>query len=163
MTKKYRTSTLIRIFTLGIKQYGYKIDRRTLTVIGLVYKHIPIDSIDTISFELRSNTYFYIITSRQGKEFKLAYSILEGATYQDMFREILKINSRIKLTDDIKMFLDSVISHKTLKFDFNVYKGEFFTRDQELSQEHPSLDFFIGITIVTIFFAIPLLYEADTG
>jgi len=162
MIKKYKTSNLIKVFTLGIKRYGYKIDRGILTVIGLIPKHISIDSIDTISFELRSAgtamSYFYIVIDKQGKEFQLSYSTLDGDTYQDMFREILKINPNIVLTDKMKNFLDSEITHKILKFDFNVNKGEFFKRDQELSQKYPSLDAFIGLTIVFVFFPIPFVF-----
>lgn len=160
--KKYKTSNLIKVFTLGLKRYGYKIDRGILTVMGLIPKHISIDSIDTISFELRSAgiaiSYFYTVIDKQGKEFQLSYSTLDGNVYQDMFREILKINPNIVLSDKMKNFLDSEITHKILKFYFNVNKGEFFKRDQELSQKYPSLDAFIGLTIVFVFFPIPFVF-----
>lgn len=162
MIKKYKTSNLIKVFTLGLKRYGYKIDRGILTVMGLIPKHISIDSIGAITFELRSvgkaMSYFYIITDNRGKEFQLSYSTLDGDTYQDMFREILKINPNIVLTDKMRNFLDSEITHKILKFDFNVHKGAFFKRDQELSQKYPSLDAFIGFTIVFVFFPIPFIF-----
>ena len=161
MIKKYKTSNLVKVFTLGLKRYGYKIDRGILTVMGLIPKHISIDSIDMISFELRSAgkamSYFYIIIDKRGKEFQLSYSTLDGDTYQEMFREILEINPNIILTDKMRNFLDSEITHKILKFDFNVHKGEFFIRDQELSQKYPSLDAFIGLTIVFVFFPIPFV------
>ncbi len=161
MIKKYRTSNLIRLFTLGLKRYGFKIDRGVLTVIGLIPKHISIDSIDAISFELRSTgkamSYFYIVRYK-GKKLYLPYSMLDGDTYQDMFREILKINPNIVLTDNMKNFIDSEITRKILRFDFNVHKGEFFKRDQELSQKYPSLDAFIGFTIVFIFISVPVIF-----
>ena len=160
--KKYRTSNLAKVFSLGIKRYGYQIDRGILTVIGLIPKHISIDSIDSISFERRSQgssmSYFYILNDMRGKEFQLSYSTLDGDTYQDMFREILRINPNIALTDEMRKFLDSEITHKILKFDFNVYNGEFFKRDSELSQRHPSLDAFIGLTIVVVLFPIPFVF-----
>lgn len=162
MIKKYKTSNLIKVLTLGLKQYGYKIDRGILTIIGLIPKHISIDSIDTISFELRSAgkamSYFYIINDKQGKEFQLPYSTLDGNIYQEMFREIIKNNPNIVLTDKMRNFHDSEITHKILKFDFNVYKGEFFKKDQELSQKYPSLDAFIGLAIVFVFFPIPFVF-----
>jgi len=162
MIKRYKTSNLIKVFTLGLKRYGYKIDRGVLTKIGLIPKHMPLDSIDTISFELRSTgqsmSYFYIIIDKRGKEFQLAYSTLDGDTYQDMFREILKINPNITLTEEMRKFLDSEITHKILKFDFNVYPGGFLRRDRELSQKHPSLDAFIGLTIVFLIFPIPIVF-----
>lgn len=162
MIKKYKTSNLIKVFSLGLKQYGYKIDRGVLTVIGLIPKHISIDSIDTISFELRSAgkamSYFYIVRDKKGTEFQLSYSTLDGDTYQNMFREILNINPNIALTDKMRAFLESEITHKILRFDFNVYKGGFFKRDQEFSQKYPSLDAFVGLTIVFVFFPIPFVF-----
>jgi hypothetical protein len=162
MIKKYKTSNLIKIYTLGLKRYGYMIDRGILTIMGLIPKHISIDLIDMISFELRSvgkgMSYFYIIIDKRGKEFPLSYSKLDGNTYQDLFRDILKINPNIVLTDKMSNFLNSEITHRVLKFDFNVHKGEFFKRDQELSQKYPSLDAFIGLTIVFVFFPIPLVF-----
>ena len=163
MIKKYRTSNLIRILSFGLQRFGCKIDNDTLTIIGIIPKNIPIETIDKISFELSSRpqgpmTYCYIITDKSGKEFKLIYTMLESETYQNMFKEILRINPSITLTDEMKTFVNSEITRKVLKFDFNVYKGQFMNSDRELAQKNPSLDFFIGITIVIAFILIPLVF-----
>lgn len=160
--KKYTSSNLTKVLTLGLKQYGYKIDGGTLTKTGLAPKHIPIDSINTISFELRatgeSTSFYYILLDKQGKEIKLSYSTLDGKEYQDMFRDLLSINPKIKLTSEMQTFLNSEITNNNLKFDFNVYKGEFFKRNRELPQKQPSLDAFVGLTIVFIFLSIPFVF-----
>lgn len=164
MIKKYKTSTLTKVFSLGLKQYGYKIDRGILTKLGLVSENIPIDSIDTISFGFNSVgqtfNYFYRITDKRGKEINLLYSTLEGNTYQDMFREIIKINPNIKVTYEMKKFLDSEISPKILRCDFNVHKGEFFKRNRELTQKYPSLDVIVSFTIAFSLLLIPLAWGA---
>lgn len=162
MIKKYKTSNLIKVYTLGLKRYGFKIDEGILKKTGLAAEQIPVDSIDTISFEMSSAgkgmSYFYILIDKEGKEFKLPYSTLDGGTYQDLFKDILKVNPGIRLTDDMSKFLDTAVTQKILKFDFNVHKGEFFKRDRELSQKYPSLDAFIGFTIILLFFPIPIVF-----
>lgn len=162
MMKKYKASMLTKIFSLGLKQYGYKIDDGTLIVVSFIPKHISIESIEKISFEWRNVentiTYYYIITDKNGKDFQLSYSTLDGNTYQELFREILEINPTIFLTASMKDFLASEITDKVLKFDFKVHKGEFFKRNKELTQKHPSLSSFIGFTIVFVFLPIPFVF-----
>ncbi|GEM_PF-3487757 len=166
MTKEYKTSNLTRVFTLGLLQHGYKIDGGILYMHGLFTKKIPLDTIHRISYELiaygQSMSYFYVVVDDSGKEFQLAYSKLDGNTYQELFRDILKINPNIRLTDEMRSFLDAEITEKILMFDFNVHKSGFFKRDRELSQKYPLLDAFIGFTVVFILFSIPCIF-ALTG
>lgn len=162
MTKKYKTSNLRKFLSLGLKQYGYKIDKDILFVIGFNSTEISINKIDSISYVSRyikySKTYFYLLTDNEDKEFFLPYSLLDGATYQEFFKDIIRINPNIKLSNDLISFLSSELPKKTLKFDFNFYKEDYFKRDSELAQNYPSLDAFIGLTIVFVFFPIPFVF-----
>lgn len=162
LPKKYKTSALVRFFTLGIYRYGYKIDQGFLIFVGLFPKRIAINSIKKILFEKKwingSPTYFYIIIDHKRKRHELGYSTLEGTTFQSMFKDIIEINPDIKLNDEMVQFLNKEITDFTLKFDFSVDTKDYFKRDQELSQSHPTLDAIMGLTIVFVFFPIPFVF-----
>ena len=165
--KNYKTSTLMKIFSLGLKRYGVKIISEEVVKVGLFPKRMLIDNIDRISFKTItvytnigtfSSSYVYVITDNRGKRLVLLYSLLEGVTFQKLFRDLIKLNQRITLCERLEWFLSEDITEKELKFDFKVHKGEFFKRDKELSQKYPSLDAFIGLTIVFLIFPIPFIF-----
>lgn len=162
MTKKYKTSTFRKILSFGLRQNGYKIDMDNIFVLGFNSTIIPISNIDSISYVSRhikySKTYFYLIIDNQDNEYFLPYSLLDGVTYQEFFKDIIRINPNIKLSNDLISFLSSELPKKTLQFDFNFHKEDYFKRDSELAQKHPSLDAFIGLTIVFVFFPIPFVF-----
>ena len=152
--KDYSTSTLTRILFLGFKRYGVKIISEEIVLVGLFPKKILIDNIDKISYELREtgkySNYYYIITDKRGKEYRLRYSLLEGITYQELLRDLIQLNPKIALSEYLKVFLSDEIKKPEFKFDFKVYKGEVYKRGKEFSQKHPSLDFFLVLTCVFI-------------
>jgi hypothetical protein len=161
MTKKYKTSNFRKILSLGLRQYGYTIDKDNIFVLGFNSTKIPISNIDSISYVSRyvkySKTYFYLIIDNQNNDYFLPYSLLDGVIYQEFFNEIIRINPTIKLSNDLISFLSSELPKKTLRFDFNFNKKDYFKRDSELAQKYPSLDAFIGLTIV-FFFPIPFVF-----
>jgi len=160
--KNYKTSILMRIFSLGLKRYGIKIISEEIVKVGLFSKRMFIDKIEKISYETvragNSWSYAYVITDNRGKIMSLPYSLLDGITFQELFRDLIKLNPKIILSEKMEQFLSEDITEKELKFDFEVHKGEFFKRDKELSQKYPSLDAFIGLTIVFLILPIPFVF-----
>jgi hypothetical protein len=153
---------LTRIFSLGSKKYGVKITSEEIVKVGLFPKRMFIDRIEKISFEAiqagYSWSYVYIITDNRGKCLSLPYSLLDGITFQELFRDLLKLSPKITPSVKLKEFLLEDITEKELKFDFEVHKGEFFKRNKELSQKYPSLDALIGLTIVFLILPIPFVF-----
>jgi len=160
--KNYETSALMRIFSFGLYRYGVKINSEEIILTGLFPKRILIDNIDKISYELRQSGkyshYFYIITDKRGKEFRLRYSLLEGTTYQELLRDLIKLNPKITLSEYLEKFLSDEIKKIEFKFDFTVHKGEIYKRGKEFSQKYPSLDFFLVLTCVFIFILITSIF-----
>ena len=160
--KSYKTSILMRIFSLGFKRYGVRIISEEIVQVGLFSKRMLIDKIETISYEAvragNSLSYAYVITDNRGKIISLPYSLLDGITFQELFRDLITLNQKIMLSEELEEFLSENITEKELKFDFEVHKGEFFKRDKELSQKYPSLDAFIGLTIVFLILPIPFVF-----
>lgn len=163
ISKKYKTSNSIRVFTLGLKRYGFKIESEVLVILGLSPKHIPIDSIDKITFESRivvdSLASYYSIVNKQGKEYQLSNETIDRDTYQEMFKDVLSINPKIRLNQEMDILLTSKLSKKNLKLDFTVNTKDYFKRDHELSINHPSLNTLMAITMLLISFALPLLFN----
>jgi len=160
--KNYKTSTLVKIFSLGLKRYGVKVISGEIVQVALFPKRMFVDNIDKVTFETiiagHSKSYAYVITDNRGKTLTLPYSLLDGITFQELFRDLVKLNPKIIFSKELKWFLSENITEKELKFDFKVHKGEFFKRDKELSQKHPSLDAFIGLTIVFLILPIPFIF-----
>ena len=160
--KDYSSSTLTKILSLGFKRYGVKIISEEIVLVSLYPKRIFIDNIDKISYELREigkhSQYFYIITDKRGKEYRLLYSLLEGITYQELLRDLIKLNPKITLSEYLKGFLSDEIKKTEFKFDFKVYKGEINKRGKEFSQKYPSLDFFLVLTCVFIIILITSIF-----
>jgi len=160
--KNYKASTLTRLFSLGFKRYGVKIISEEIVWGSSFSKRVLIDNIDKISYELRKSGehsyYFYIITDKREKEFRLRYSLLEGTTYQELLRDLKKMNPKITLSEYLEKFLSDEIKKIEFKFDFTVHKGEIYKRGKEFSQKYPSLDFFLVITCVFIFILITSIF-----
>ena len=160
--KDYSSSTLTKILSLGFKRYGVKIISEEIVLVSLYPKRIFIDNIDKISYELREigrhSQYFYIITDKRGKEYRLLYSLLEGITYQKLLLDLIKLNPKITLSEYLKRFLSDEIKKTEFKFDFKVYKGEINKRGKEFSQKYPSLDFFLVLTCVFIIISITSIF-----
>ncbi len=150
--KDYKASTLTRVFSLGLKRYGVKIVSEEIVSVSLFPKRIFIDNIDKISYELRTagkySHYFYIFTDKRGKEFRLLYSLLEGTTYQELLRDLIKLNPKITLSEYLKEFLSDEIKKTEFKFDFKAHKGEIYKRGEEFSQKYPSLAFLLVLICV---------------
>ena len=165
MIKKYPTSKLFKILSLGFKRFFFKIENDTLTIIKLFPVHIDIGRIKSISYGLGSvkykryiRSYFYTITDINGESYQLPYSALEGNVYKELIADLEMINPQIKISDDLKEFLNIPTPDLELKPDFRVHKGNFFKRDMELSQKYPSIDALIGFSLVFILIIIPLLF-----
>ena len=161
--KNYKTNTLTRIFSLGFKRYGVKIiSEKEIVLVGLFPKRILVNNIEKISYELRKDgrisKYFYIIIDKSGKEYTLPYSILEGITYKELLRDLIKLNPKITLSEELKEFLSDEIKKIEFKFDFQVHKGEIFKRGKEFSQKHPSLDAFLVLTCVCLTILITSIF-----
>ena len=159
--KKYEASIVTKMLSLGIKKYGARIISGEILRLGL-FKKVLIDDIDEISFDKRYqdvNTgqrsdmitsqipqYFYIITDKKGKEFRLAPTLLEGVTYQELLRDLIKLNPQIALCELLKDFLSYEIKKKRLKFDFNTRSiGEAIKQNKEDGLRHPSLGCFFAL------------------
>ena len=158
-SKNYKASTLTRLFSLGFKR---KIISEELVWGSLFSQRILIDNIDKISYELRAagknSHYFYIITDNRGKEFRLRYLLLEGTTYQELLRDLIKLNPKITLSEYLEKFLSDEIKKIEFKFDFTVHKGETYKRGVEFSQKYPSLDFFLVLTCVFLIILITSIF-----
>ena len=163
MNKKYPTSKLFKILSLGFKRYFFKIENDILTIIQFSSIHIDINNIEKISYEVinvrrSSYSYVYTITEIGGKQHKLPYSALEGNIYKEFIEDLVLINPKIELSEGIIEFLSSSIPNFEFRPDFKFHKGNFFARDEEFSQKYPSLDALIGFTLVFILFGIPILF-----
>ena len=161
-TKNYKASTLTRLFSLGFKKYGIKIISEEIIWGSFLSKRILIDNIDKISYELRksgkNSHFFYIITNKRGKEFRLRNSLLEGTIYQELLRDLIKLNPKITLSEYLEKFLSDEIKKIEFKFDFTVPKGEIYKRGKEFSQKYPSLDFFLVLTCVFLIILITSIF-----
>ena len=139
--KSYKTSTLMRILSLGLKRTGVKITSEEIIQVGLFSKRMFIDSIEKISYETiragNSMSYAYVITDNRGKIMSLSYSLLDGITFQELFRDLMKLNPKIILSEKLKIFLSEEIVEKELKFDFEVHKGEFLSETKNYLKNIP--------------------------
>lgn len=164
--KKYKLSRLMRLFSLGCRKYGFKLDRGVLTQYGNIRKDMLIHEIESMDYGLiavRTSdyavpSYAYLLKERSGIVHQLAYSQLEGSTYQKMLRDIIAENPQIQLSHEMQEFLESDIPRKSLQFDFSVNFNGYFNRDKELGQKYPSLDAFVGFSIILLFLFFPALF-----
>lgn len=159
MIKKYKSSYIFKVLTFGLKQTAFRLEGRTLIRIGIPTLYIPIDAISVISFELklsgRAMTYFYVLTDQFGQEILLPFSLLEGTEYQKLFKDLIKINPQIRLTNAVRAFLDKDIKPIKIRFDFSVNTKDYWQRSKEFSATYPSLTILIAAIISLI--VMPLL------
>jgi len=129
-------------------------------LLGFSSIRILIENIDRISYELRKNGgsshYYYVIKDKRGKEFTLRYSLLDGITFQELLRDLIKLNPKIVLTEWLEEFLSCDINEKKIKFDFQVHERMLFSQGKKFNQQYPSLGLFF-IAIVFLVFPIPFL------
>ncbi|GJH41656.1 hypothetical protein RCZ04_22060 [Capnocytophaga sp. HP1101] len=120
-----------------------------------IKKRVPISTITSIAYdyivERGAMRYFYFVKCREGKEVRLPFMTCEGKTYQQLFKDILRINPHIVLDDNIKNFLNETIPDLKLHFNFrHIHKNdkEF---DRCFRQNYPSILVFFVLSLILAF------------
>lgn len=168
MVITYRASFITKLLSFGLIRNAFSIKNGLLIKTASLTKRVKIEDIDTISYELKyhgtSLAYLYVIRDYKGKEIIFSNMSLNSMLYQQMFRDILRLNPTIRLNAMMVDFLAYDITPFRLKFDFNVHKGPFLKKDITLSMHYPWIDAAIGFSVVFIFLscvgAFGLLGEA---
>lgn len=154
--------------TFGFWKYGVKIENGFLIICNILSKkQIKIEEIKSIDFDqmnlTRRTAYFIKFIDINKKSYLLSYSLLEGRRSQELLKDLLNDNSKIFISQKIHRLLEKKIPDIKLRFDFKVYKGQFFKKDSELSMHYPSCDFFVGIGVTIIILLIPLIFMLIGG
>lgn len=159
LTKKYSTSPLMKLLTLGLYRHAIELDEETVRLD--MFNKINISDIVRISYEKipagYSWSYTYAFHLSNGMVRNLPHSKMEGKTIMELLNDLKQINPNTIIDKEIIANISN--SKRKLKLNFNPPpKGQRMSMDKAFGQQSPTLDAIFGFTIIFTYMLFPWLF-----